>query len=64
MAQVTITQVYSAHDEFQTRHELFLEEAREIIGDRYATIIDYSVIRGRARGETEKVTHSALIEID
>ena len=64
MAQVTITQVYSAHDEFQARHELFLDEAREIIGDRYATIIDYSVSRGRARGETEKVTHSALIELD
>ena len=64
MAQVTITQVYSAHDEFQTRHERFLEEARGIIGDRYATIIDYSVSRGRAHGETEKVTHSALIEID
>ena len=64
MASVTVTQVYSAHDEFQTRHARFLEEAREIIGDRYATIVDYSVSRGRARGETEKVTHSALIELD
>lgn len=64
MAQVTITQVYSAHDEFQKRHERFLDEAREIIGDRYATIFDYTVRRGRAHGETEKVTHSALMEID
>lgn len=64
MAQVTITQVYAADDDFQARHELFLEEAREIIGDRFATIIEYTVLRGRAHGETEKVTHSALIELE
>lgn len=63
MAQVTITQVYSAEFDFTDRHERFFENVEDIIGGASGTVLEYTVTRGTAHGYTDRVTHSATLEV-
>lgn len=62
MAMVTITQEYSAEFAFTDRHERFLENIEDIIGHT-EEVIEYSVTRGTAHGRTDRVTHTATLDV-
>lgn len=63
MAQVKVTQTYTARLSFDDRHEAFMAEIGRMFIPGAMRVIDYEARHGRAHGETDKVTHKVLLEI-